>query len=320
MGTKEKLLELLTENPDGYLSGQALAEKLNVSRAAVCKAAKALRDQGYGIHAVTHRGYRLFRNPDSADPQKIRELLTDPAWEIQYFDSLPSTNTLLRELAGQGAPEGTVVLAGSQSAGRGRMGRPFYSPEGTGLYLSILLKPRDLSPGESMQLTTMAAAALCLAIEETTGKKPLIKWVNDLYLDGKKICGILTEASFSMETGMIEDAVLGLGLNLYSPEEGFPQELAPIAGALMEQQEADLKNRLTAAFLNEFGRLFRGHLFEEAAEIYRSRSLLTGKKILVGENTARVLSVNDRCQLVVEFPDGQQQSLSYGEVTIVNPL
>lgn len=319
MATKEKLLALLTAHPGTFLSGEEIAKELGVSRAAVCKAARGLRNQGLPIEAVTNRGYCLEENADLTDPGKISADLS-PMWQLQYFPSLPSTNSFLRELALQGAPEGTVILADSQTCGRGRMGRSFFSPLNTGLYLSLLLRPRDLSPEESLQITTAAAAALCLAIEEVTGRQPKIKWVNDLYLKDRKISGILTEASFSMESGMLDFAVLGVGLNLYPPLEGFPEELKEIAGALLEKPQPGLKNRLTAAFLNRFGDLYTGRNFAEASRIYRSRSYLTGKAVLAGGRQAQVLDITDRCQLLVKYDDGTEKALSYGEVSIVNHL
>ena len=318
MATKDTLLSLLEAHRGAYLSGEEIARQLNISRAAVCKAASALREQGLPIEAVTRKGYRLPENADLLSVEKIRALLRSPLWQITAFDSVPSTNSLLRDLASQGAPEGTVILASAQTQGRGRMGRSFYSPGNTGLYLSLLLRPDHLSPGESLQITTMAAAALCLAIEEVTAQSPRIKWVNDIFLNDLKICGILTEASFSMETGLIEDAVLGLGINLYPPQGGFPEDLKKIAGALCPAPLPELKNRLTAAFLNHFSYFYENRLFSEAAELYRDRSLLPGKEILAGGRKAKVLNINDRCQLVVQYEDGQQQALSYGEVDIVN--
>ena len=320
MGTRQVLLKLLQDHPGVYLSGEELARQLGVSRTAVWKAIRALKDKGYGIEAVTNRGYCLSADTDVLDPEAIRGLLTGFSWELHPVSSLASTNSALRELAGQGAPEGTVLIAASQSAGRGRMGRQFYSPEGTGLYMSLLLRPRELSPAESLQLTTMAAAALCMAIQQVTGLEPQIKWVNDLFLNGKKICGILTEGSFNLETGLLQDAVLGLGLNLYPPREGFPPELKNIAGALLPKNRPDLKNTLTAAFLNQFSEFYREKKFRKAAEIYRSRSLLTGRQVEIQGKTAEVLDINDRCQLVVRYDDGSIQALSYGEVTIVNCL
>ena len=320
MATKEKLLSLLTEHPGSYLSGEELAQQLGVSRAAVWKAVKALKGQGCTIDAVTNKGYCLRDSWDLLSEAGIAEKIDRDFWKIQTASTLPSTNSALRDLANTGAPEGTVLIAEGQSAGRGRMGRSFFSPENTGLYLSILLRPRELSPAQALQITTMAASALCLAIEEVTGKSPGIKWVNDLFWEGKKICGILTEASFSMETGMLDYAVVGLGLNLYPPKEGFPQALSEIAGALLETPTKDTKNRIAAGFLNHFGGFYRNQQFQQAAGIYRAHSLLTGKYVLVGERKALVLDITDRCQLLVEYEDGSRQALSYGEVSIVNQI
>ena len=318
MATKETLLTLLQEAPGVYRSGQELARILGVSRAAVNKAVKTLRSQGCHIDAVTNKGYALLEDSDIFHGEAVMALLPGKDWNIQYFPSLPSTNSFLKELASQGAPEGTVIAAGTQTAGRGRMGRSFYSPRDSGLYLSLLLRPQDLSASESLQITTMAASALCLAIEHVTGKAPQIKWVNDLFLDGRKICGILTEASLSMETGRIDYAVLGLGLNLYAPPEGFPEELKDIAGALCEDRQPELKNRLTAEFLKQFSLFYQEKNFQAAADCYRSRSMLTGKTVMVGNLKALVLDVNSRCQLMVRFENGKEQALSYGEVSIVN--
>ena len=317
MSTREQLLQLLENNPGRFLSGEEIALHLGISRAAVCKAAKALREQGIPIEAVTRKGYCLPGDADLLSQEKL-QAQADPFWQIQVMDQVPSTNSLLRQLALQGAEEGTVILARSQSAGRGRMGREFYSPRDTGLYLSLLLRPQGLTPGESLGITTMAASALCLAVEEVTGKEPKIKWVNDLLLDGRKISGILTEGSLSMETGNMDFVVLGLGINLYSPQDGFPEELQNIAGALFEKPQKNLKNRLTEAFLRNFLYFYRGRHSAEAAEIYRSRSILVGREILAEGKQAKVLDINDQCQLVVEYTDGSRRNLSYGEVLIVN--
>ena len=280
MTTRAQLLQLLEAAQGRFLSGEEIAEKLGISRAAVCKAAKALRDQGFPIEAATRKGYCLQEEADILSQETV-QALADSFWQIRVMDQVSSTNSLLRELALQGAPEGTVLIARSQSAGRGRMGRAFYSPRNSGLYLSLLLRPEDLPPHEGLRLTTMAASALCLAIEETTCLYPQIKWVNDLLLNGKKISGILTEASFSMETGQMDFIALGLGINLYTPKNGFPDALRDIAGALCQTPVQNLKNRLTAAFLKHFLYFYRDRRWEEAAQVYRNRSVLIGKEILV---------------------------------------
>ena len=320
MSTKEALLTLLEENRDRYLSGQQIGEQLGISRAAICKAVKSLREQGMEIQAVTNRGYRLNPQADRITSQSIQALLKDENFSFTLLPSVPSTNSDLREVALQGAPEGTVVLARQQTGGRGRMGRSFFSPQDSGLYLSLLLRPAELPPDQSLQITTTAAAALCLAIEAETGLVPQIKWVNDLYLGKRKICGILTEAALSMETGRLDYAVLGLGLNLYPPKEGFPPELQSIAGALLPEPVENLKSRLTAAFLKRFKSFYGTRDFAAAARVYRSHCPLIGRKVLVGDGKepVQVVDITDRCQLVLQDSQGKQFVLSYGEVSIVN--
>ena len=318
MATKEKLLQLLQTHPGTYFSGEEMALALGVSRTSVWKAVKALRESGYAIDAVTNRGYCLSPGEDPLDIGQISADLSGDFWTLHSEDRVPSTNALLRQLADQGAAEGTVILANAQTEGRGRMGRQFYSPGDTGIYLSLLLRPRDFSPDQALQLTTMAAAAACTAIEEVTGIRPGIKWVNDLLLDEKKICGILTEAAFNLETVSLDYAVAGLGLTLYAPRDGFPPELADIAAPLLPSPVPGTRNRLISAFLNRFGDLYRSRSFSQAAEVYRSRCLVLGKTVIQNSVPLQVLDVNDRCQLVVRDPEGQIRTLSYGEVSIVN--
>ena len=322
MTTKEKLLELLEGSREVYLSGEELAKTLAVSRAAVWKAVRRLQREGYPIDAVTNRGYRLSRGGDRLSAPGIRKYLKREyrGLPITVEEEIPSTNTALRALAEAGAPEGTVYLAQGQTGGRGRMGRSFYSPAGTGLYLSLLLRPVSWEPARAAQLTAAAAAAMCEAIREVTGKEPGIKWVNDLLLDGKKVCGILTEASFSMESGVLEYAVLGLGVNVYPPEGGFPGELGEIAGAVLESPGEDVRSRLAGEFLNRFLAGYEHPEDRSFLEVYRSRSVAVGRKITVlsggTERRAIAYGVDDDCRLLVRYPDGTEQALSYGEIRI----
>ena len=322
MITKEKLLELLEENREEYLSGEELAGTLAVSRAAVWKAVKSLQQEGYPIDAVTNRGYRLSRGGDRLSAPGIRKYLKDACRElpITVVEETQSTNTALRALAEAGAPEGTVYIAQSQTGGRGRMGRSFFSPTGTGLYLSLLLRPTTWEPARAAQLTAAAAAAMCEAIREVTGKEPGIKWVNDLLLDGKKVCGILTEASFSMESGVLEYAVLGLGVNVYPPEGGFPKELGEIAGAVLDTPGEDVRNRLAGEFLNRFLEGYAHPEDRSFLEIYRRRSVAVGREVTVlsggHERRAFAFGVDDDCRLLVRYDDGTEQALSYGEIRI----
>lgn len=322
MGTKEQILALFEEQKGTYFSGEEIAERLSVSRTAVWKAVNSLRAEGYQIDAVPHKGYCLSVDTDILSAQGIGKYLNEncKGMEITVLPEASSTNTLLREKAEGGAPDGSVLLANRQTAGRGRMGRSFYSPSDTGVYLSLLLRPAGLSPAQAMRLTTIAAVAACEAIEAVADKKAAIKWVNDVYLEGKKVSGILTEASFGLENNSLEYVVLGIGFNAYPPEGGFPEELAEIAGSIFEKRQNDGKNHLAAAFLNRFMAYYTAAETEEYVEKYRARSFVIGKEIRVlsreGGKRARALDVDHDCRLLVEYPDGTREALSSGEISV----
>lgn len=319
MTVKEKLLMLFEAHKGVYYSGQEMADALQVSRAAVWKAVKALQGEGYPIDAVTNRGYCMAETADILSPQGVEKYLHTEGILLEVFPAVPSTNALVRREAALGRPEGYVAAANAQSEGRGRYGRSFCSPEGTGIYLSILLRPRDCTAERAVAMTTMAAAAMCRAVQQVSGLHPKIKWVNDLFLNGKKVCGILTEGAFSMESGMLEYAVLGVGVNLYPPREPFPEDLQSIAGTLFDSPRSDMKNRLTAAFLDCFFDYYRGG--EGYLERYRGESMVLGRTIRVlkpsGEKTARALEIDDACRLLVRYSDGTAERLSCGEIRIL---
>ena len=231
-----------------------------------------------------------------------------------------STNTLLREKANAGAPEGTVILANTQTKGRGRRGRGFYSPADTGLYLSILLRPDGMTPDQAVKITTMAAVAVCEAVEEISGKETWIKWVNDIYQEGRKISGILTEASVSMENGSVESVILGIGINVYPPESGFPEDIRETAGSVFDGKQNDGKNRLAAGVLNYFFKEYERIDRTDYVEKYRAKSLVVGKEITIlspsGDRNATALDVDQDCHLIVQYENGQTERLSSGEISI----
>ena len=319
MTTKEQLLTLLEARQGRFVSGEELAGSLNLSRAAVCKAIKTLRLDGFPIEAVTNRGYRLSGQCDILSAQGVKKHL-NREFQVNFSPSVDSTNTVLRSLAEQGAAEGTVVIADQQTNGRGRWGRSFYSPADTGIYLSLLLRPVNADPRQTVTLTAAAAVALCQAMESVSGAAPEIKWVNDIFLNGKKISGILTEAAFSLESGAPEYVVVGVGINAYSPEGGFPPELTGIADALWDRPIPDGKNCLAAEFLNRFWALYAAGDPSAFLEDYRRRSLVVGKDITViagdMETPAHAVGIDDSCRLLVRYENGETAALSYGEVRI----
>ncbi len=321
MNITEGVLTLLEES-EGPLSGEEMAARLGVSRNSVWKAVQKLRSAGYEIEAATNRGYILVSESNVLSAVNIRRQLTGQARcaAIDVRETVTSTNTVLKELAERGGAEGMTVIAEQQSAGKGRLGRSFYSPRGTGLYMSILLRPK-FSAEESLSITTAAAVAVAGAVEAVTGKRAMIKWVNDVYLDGYKICGILTEASIDFETKGLHYAVLGIGVNVKEPEGGFTGELKDIVGALYRQEPPPgTRTALAAGILNRFFG-FYGNLTERPfLPEYRERSLLTGMEISFrqGEKTqtGTVLGVDEEARLLVKLPDGRETAFSAGEVNI----
>lgn len=322
MTTKEKLLALLEDSKGTFFSGEEIARTLQVSRAAVWKAVNALREDGYTIDAATNKGYRLSPDSDILSPQGIRRFLK-PEYrdlDLTVLPTAPSTNALVREKANQGRPEGCVIIACEQTDGRGRYGRQFFSPIDSGVYLSLLLRPTAYSPQQATCLTAAAAAAMCQAIEAVTGQQPGIKWVNDIFLHGKKVCGILTEAAVGLETGTLNYMVLGAGVNLYPPAEGFPEEIQPIAGSVLERSCPEAKNRLVGEFLNRFGDFYTHPECRTYLEDYRSRSLAIGQNVTVLSAgravSAYAYGIDDDFRLLVRYENGDTEALSYGEIRI----
>ena len=322
MTTKEKLLALLEDSKGTFFSGEEIARTLQVSRAAVWKAVNALREDGYTIDAVTNKGYRLSPDSDILSPQGIRRFLKPEyrGLNLTVLPTVPSTNALVREKASQGCPEGCVIIACEQTAGRGRYGRQFFSPADTGVYLSLLLRPTAYSPRQATCLTAAAAAAMCQAIEAVTRQHPGIKWVNDIFLHGKKVCGILTEAAVGLETGTLNYMVLGAGINVYLPTDGFPEEIQSIAGALLEHSTPEAKNRLVGEFLNRFWEFYTHPERKEYLEDYRARSLAIGRNVTVlsaGQKvSAYAYGIDDDFRLLVRYENGETEALSYGEIRI----
>lgn len=321
MTVQDHLRTLLESNKSVFLSGEEIARRLGVSRNAVWKAIKALQAGGYPIQAVPNRGYCLAASSDVLSESGIRQYLTGDAQtlDLRVYDSVDSTNLVLRSLANEGAAEGTVVIAAEQTGGRGRKGRSFYSPQGTGVYISLLLKPR-IAPDDATLITTTAAVAVSEAVEALSGEPAAIKWVNDVFLRGKKVCGILTEGSFDMESGQFEYAILGAGINVYEPDGGFPAEIREIAGSVLVSPAPDAKNRVIAEYLNRFLPLYRelGNAATNAE--YRRRSLVLGQmvNVLVGDRAtpARAIDIDERCRLLVEYENGRRETLSSGEISV----
>ncbi len=235
--------------------------------------------------------------------------------EVEYFDTIDSTNTYLKSIADKRS-EGHIVIADEQSAGRGRLGRSFFSPPGSGVYMSILLKP-TLDSDKAVYITAAAAVAVAEAIEETANKDARIKWVNDIYIDGKKVCGILTEAVF--DQNKMKHAVLGVGINVRTPKGGFPADIKDIAGSVFDSADQDSLTSLVSVFIKKFFAYYNKLDDREYLSTYREKMLYVGERINVISPTetyaAILVSVNDDFSLNVMTDNGEKRVFS-GEISI----
>lgn len=319
MAVKEEILQILESNRGKPLSGEMLAAQFSVSRAAVWKAMQALKAEGYPIHAVSNRGYWLDARSDILSAEGIKAFLPEECREqpVLVFPVVDSTNTRGKQLAGEGASHGTAVLANAQTEGRGRRGRSFFSPADTGLYLSLILRPRQRIE-DALLITVAMAVAACQAIEALSEARPQIKWVNDIYLQDKKIGGILTEAVSDFESGMVESLVVGIGLNVSTPESRFPEALRAAAGSFFP--EGITRNQLAAEVICRLMQWQKNLADPRLMQEYRARFLLFGQTVSYEMNGVvrygTVQDVNDRGNLVLRDADGAVVVLQSGEVTV----
>lgn len=319
MTVREQVLHYLTDREGEWVSGDALGKELYASRNAVWKAVEALRREGAGITAQPGVGYRFDSPPERMTAARIRRKMKHPeAYRIEVLETVDSTNRELKRRAEAGETEGAAVFAETQTAGRGRLGRSFYSPPAAGVYGSILLRPR-IPADQALFLTTAAAVAAARAISDAVGRQVGIKWVNDLFLDGKKVCGILTEADVDLESGMLRYAVCGIGINVSPAETGFPEELKAVAGTLRGACDGDGRAALAAALLDRFSECVTAPK-EEILEEYRSRSILIGKQVFspagAFPGAARVMGIDDQARLLLRTETGDSLVLSCGEVSV----
>lgn len=367
--SRDRVLKYLESKKGSYVSGQKIASELELSRTAVWKAVQKLKSEGFNIDAVTNRGYCLPLDYDVLSAEKIYDnisgIVSDRGVDtgidsdraflagtrhfnmdslyIKVYDTIDSTNALCMRMASEGAAGGFIAVAGSQSRGRGRRGRTFYSPEDTGLYLSILLRPSGLSSKPAMRFTTIAAVAVSEAIEAVSGRKADIKWVNDIYVDGRKVCGILTEASFNLEDYTLAYAVVGIGINVYEPEDGFPDVIKDVAGAISPCRSGaeDIndpvlknggRNRLAAEIITRFYSYCVAELNSQYSnnpsmdvkryiDEYRKRCFVIGHDVDVlkagsAPVRAHVSGLDDECGLNVIYEDGSRETLTSGEISI----
>ena len=317
---KQKVLQRLRSG-GSPLSGQQISRELGVSRAAVWKAVEALRREGYEIESVPRQGYRLLHTTDALCAEEILAALAAHPWKdrIRVLDCVDSTNTMAKALAAQGAPAGTVLIADHQTGGRGRLGRSFLSPEGVGIYLSVILRPQ-VRPDKILHLTAMAAEYLTRAVEEVCGVTPGIKWTNDLVMNRKKISGILTELSVEAESGLVQYVVVGIGVNCN--QTGFDPSIADIATSLaLETGQNEDRNLLAAAMIRAMHRLSEQLLTDrDWLRRYEAVCVTLGQevKLVRGDEVRYAFAegLDDAAALLVRYPDGSREAIACGEVSV----
>lgn len=321
---KPTVLTLLTEAGDQFLSGETMSQQLGITRAAVWKQIQKLRKTGYDIEAVTNLGYRLRAVPETLDHPRLTAALADFPWrdQVLVLETVDSTNNLLKRMALEGCPHGTVAIADEQTGGRGRQGRSFLSPRGSGLYLSVLLRP-DCAPSALSHVTAMAAVATCDAVEQTVGLRPGVKWPNDPILGEKKLCGILTELSVEWESNTLEYLIIGIGINCNQTLGDFPEELQKKATslALVLGHRVD-RTALAAALIQNLHRLSReiitgkqrwiAQYARDCVTIGRQVKILRGSDCRYGTATG----IDENAALLVRYDSGETGVVFTGEVSV----
>lgn len=317
MSLKQDILFELEKNRGADTSGQSLAERFGVSRTAVWKAVQALRAEGHDVLSGLNRGYRLSENDDRLSPAGVAQALLPEyrSLPVRVYHTLDSTNLEAARLLSAGEPCPMLVLSEEQTAGRGRLGRTFYSPEGTGLYMTLVLRPH-IRLSEAALLTTAAAVAVVQAVEALTDNRPAIKWVNDVYLGDRKLCGILTEATGDFETGSVENVRVGIGVNVRTRD--FPSPLNRTACSL--DRANTTRNRLAAEIVNRLLPLAARLPDRAFLEDYREHSLVIGREVAFSREgqTRRALAVaiDDAGGLVLRHADGSLETLRAGEISV----
>lgn len=320
---KNKIISLLKNTEEEFVSGEKISEQLGITRAAIWKYMKMLKEDGYLIEAYTKKGYKLISSPDLLTYEEISNKLTTSflGRNLLYYKTIDSTNNTAKNLANEGALDGTVLVAEKQTSGRGRLGRQWVSPEYKGIYTSFILRPK-IEPMKAAKITQITAAAAYLTFKEF-GIDSSIKWPNDIIVNGKKVCGILTE--LNCELNEINYLVVGIGINVNLDSDDFTEEISKIATSLKIANGKEINRKaLLATLLNNFEKLYLDFIENEntstALEICKSHSAIIGKDIKLirkGEYfDAKAIDITDDGNLVVEYPNKEIATVFSGEVSV----
>ena len=320
MSLKKSVLKVMEENRSKYISGQQLADELSVSRSAIWKAINSLKNDGYNIDATTKKGYKLIEENDLLSREGIIPYLDKKYTDIPLIvkQTVISTNAEAKKLAVDNASHGTVIISEEQTGGRGRLGRSFYSPAKTRIYMSIILHPHINITAASL-ITTAASVAVCRAIRSLCNMEAKIKWVNDIFIDDKKVCGILTEAVTDFESGMVESIILGIGINIKTIH--FPDEIKETAASLYSSDSSAInRNLLIAKILNELFPLYDNLEERKFINEYKSYSMILGEDIKYylnnTEYSGKAVDIDNNGGLIVQVSGGKIETLNSGEITI----
>ena len=319
---KKRVIETLKESAGDFVSGQMLSDELKVSRTSIWNYINALKEEGYDIESVTRKGHRLISSPDILTREEISEYLNTETMgkHIYYYSSIDSTNKLAKEIAIE-EDEGSVVIAEEQTSGRGRLGREWTSPHRSGIWMSLIIKP-NIEPMDASKITQLTAASVYSALSEM-GIETKIKWPNDIVLNGKKVCGILTEMSSEMM--QINYMVIGIGINVNLDKEAIPEEIVNKATSLkIETGKVVNRKELIGKILNYFEYFYNQFILngniEEAMEICKTESILIGKKIRVinrGTELERyAIDLTSNGELIVKDEEGNIETVISGEVSV----
>jgi BirA family biotin operon repressor/biotin-[acetyl-CoA-carboxylase] ligase len=320
---KDKILHLLKENEGNFISGQAISESLGVSRTAIWKYINVLKKDGYNIYSISKKGYNLISSPDLLSFEEISEKLNTKyiGRNVFYFHTLDSTNVKAKELALKDAPEGTIIISEEQTSGKGRLGRIWVSPKYKGIWISIILKP-DIDPLRVPRITQIGAAAVIKTCE-AFNIKAHVKWPNDIVLNNKKICGILTE--MSGELNKVNYVVMGIGINANIDKEDFSDELKSKATSISIETGKNIKRKeFVSILLNKFEELYEEFVKEDSIKtsvsICKENSILMGKEIKIinrdKETLAKAVDLDESGQLIVQLENGSIHKIFSGEVSI----
>jgi BirA family biotin operon repressor/biotin-[acetyl-CoA-carboxylase] ligase len=324
MATKDLLLLYLKEKRGSWVSGESLSNEMAVSRAAIWKHVRKLKEEGYLIESSPKKGYLFIKDSDLLLPNEIREGLRTRVFgkmDIHYFKEVDSTNMKAKELAEGGAGEGTVVIAESQTAGRGRRGREWFSSSGNGIYATLILRPA-MPPIGAPRITLMTAVAVAEAILSLVQLDLKIKWPNDILIKGRKLAGILTEITTEMDA--VNYIVVGLGLNVNTPSESFPKEIREKATSIfIETGEQFSRTRLIRTCLEHFEkyyRMFKKNEFSPIIHRWKQLSDIVGKNISVDvigqKHVGKVVDIDDDGVLILKDGQGRIQRIFSGDVTL----